>query len=199
MQASHERTKESEGLTEQEIQNMKKDPKVKKLLLALFADTVQGDDNQNNTEEQGKPVSNSGGKRVIRHKVLPDKIKSPSDTTLYAPALRKQNSEKALVVRPSPVGNLQRQQACTADPDINPIDQISNFVESMRMEADHESGYVRQQLSQDMPETSSNSVSRKKADELLIGAEQFKATVAQPKGNPHVFEQFAHDHDSLNS
>ena len=62
MQASHERTKESEGLTQQEIQNMKKDPKVKKFLLALFADTIQGDDNQNNTEEQGKPVSNSGGK-----------------------------------------------------------------------------------------------------------------------------------------
>ena len=38
-------------------------------------------------------------------------------------------------------------------------------------------------------------MSRKKADELLIGAEQFKATVAQPKGNPHVFEQFVHDHD----
>ena len=145
-------------LTEKEVIELRQDPKVKKLLKAFWLEAVGSHTGQ--PMDRTKRVDNSGqgstetgnsnkapvnkkvnsnvkskmSKCVVKQK---DKIKSPSDTTIYAPALNK-----------SPVGvghvglvNLRQNQVIQL-PCVNPvetpstaaIDQISNFVEQLQFE-----------------------------------------------------------------
>ena len=115
-------------------------------------------------------------------------FKSPSDTNIYSPGLRKTNDES------------------------NIIDKISNFVESIRLDSrgsrridrDHDNGVPLQGSSdtrciesrdcdQEQPnrdrsrgqhsQACNDSSPDRIADQLLVQAERFRAKVEAPKGN----------------
>ena len=98
-------------------------------------------------------------------------IKSPSDTTIYAPGLLK-----------SPAKNTER--------DIM-IDKISNFVEEMWLQNEGKTGTRSREsdVSDNVPKTgeepndpASTSDARALASKLVLEAEQYKANVEQPQG-----------------
>ena len=120
-------------------------------------------------------------------------FKSPSDTTIYSPGLRK-------------VGQ-----------DVSAIDRISNFVENMHLES-AKSGkamdaivahYSSDSRASQTPATGGDRRcvehqkqdephSSKIADQLLIQAERFKARVEAPKGN-HLSLIMPYDYEQLKS
>ena len=124
------------------------------------------------------PVNGTSGNKTGKDNTL---LKSPSDTTLYAPALRK--------LPPN---------TCVTNKD-ELIDRISNFVEEIHFEGDEqrrESGVSRRKMP-DVRPTRNQTVEERiatirppqaqrelmEADRLVIEAEQFNATVEAPKGN----------------
>ena len=98
-------------------------------------------------------------------------VKSPSDTTIYRPALFKENNQ--------------------ADDVIN---RISNFVENIRIQSRRvtpESQEVRsgkgehtpnRRQHKDKQQLSTSTSSRETADQIVLDAEQFKAKLQPPKG-----------------
>ena len=156
-----------------------------------------------NDPEQGfeTPKSQPHVDSVIRPIRLTEKIKSPSDTTLYTPALMKSKQNQ------------------------NVIDQISNFVEEIRRRSCDGDKVPppmpqSQSVQQDQPSTSGVGQDRRKVvtsmvsapvdehhqydrtpvqhhtsshqaekrvceftDKILVQAEQFKATLSAPRGN----------------
>ena len=107
--------------------------------------------------------------------------KSPSDTTIYAPALAKTN-----------VNNLPK----------NAIEQISNFVEEIRAASEprqsrdntpvrftkkptpqgHQ-GSNKSDNDDELQELQEKEENKQATEKLLVEAEQFKATIAAPQGN----------------
>ena len=124
------------------------------------------------------PVNVTSGNKTGKDNTL---LKSPSDTTLYAPALRK--------LPPN---------TCVTNKD-ELIDRISNFVEEIHFEGDEqrrESGVSRRKMPDVRPARNQTVKERiattrppqaqrelMEADRLVIEAEQFNATVEAPKGN----------------
>ena len=96
-------------------------------------------------------------------------IKSPSDTMIYAPALAK-----------SPVRNEKDQI----------IEQISNFVDEMRIQHDISEARDKQPMEDIDPRDEAHS----RADEILLSAEKFKANIEKPtSNNPQLTDdQFFH-------
>ena len=99
-------------------------------------------------------------------------IKSPSDTTLYRPALNK-----------DPKGAINN---------LNPVDQISNFVERIWQQgvASPQIHHIRTPEDALHPSTSQWVIDqdnlqnqRSEAARLIVQAKQFKASIAQPTGN----------------
>ena len=101
-------------------------------------------------------------------------MKSPSDTTLYAPALKRVD------------GSILNDKL---------IDKISNFIEGIRMEAEHKQ-QTRSPVSRresDRPSTSNappleQEAKKEKTRNFIVQAEQFKASIDPPKGKE--FENF---------
>ena len=104
-------------------------------------------------------------------------IKSPSDTTIYAPALTKQHSNHCMVI-PTEM-------------------QISNLVGNVRaqMNEDQEvvkpstSARVNNQCAGKVVNVSVNEQARKKADNAIIEAEKFRAEIATPPAGNIAFSQ----------
>ena len=95
-------------------------------------------------------------------------IKSPSDTTLYAPALSKN--------KPVTINQVQES--------VNMIDKISDFVEGIRMQSEDnnkaDSNVTPSRPAVQMVDPIEEA--KEKARELVIEAEQFKAAVNAPQG-----------------
>ena len=96
-----------------------------------------------------------------------NRIKSPSDTTIYAPGLQKIQVG----------GNNERM-----------LDKISNFVESVPMEfADkggQQSRFGSPTVHAEVEEMVSHAgEARKAADKMILDSERFKASVSVPRGN----------------
>ena len=107
-----------------------------------------------------------------------NRVKSPSDTTIYTPGVRR-TPEKI-----------------NQDIDRVLIDKISNFVESVRLQGkgDNTSKQTSQQYGRAVPSTSSqgNAPSeqqdaQKMASDRIVNHEKFKTNLAAPKGNQHMF------------
>ena len=123
--------------------------------------------------------------------------KSPSDTTIYAPALLRDTE-----VSPSVLNQLKRNKAVSVgkqlpvqSPVMNVIDQISDFVDNIRIRSTERQGNRRTEAEEPGPSHHSQASdggddSHKQhndaanlADRVILDAEKFKATVNAPKGN----------------
>ena len=119
-------------------------------------------------------------------------IKSPSDTTIYSPALRRASNE-----------------------DVSLMEKISNFVESIRLDHHRKDNRKDRMSGQGMQSTSADTrwIERRRdrsttddsvdshqsgpeciTDQLLVQAEKFKAKVEAPKGN-HNFNDILMPYD----
>ena len=110
-------------------------------------------------------------------------LKSPSDTTIYAPLLSK-------------ISNVNDANAL--------IDQISNFVENIRVEEQtswHGSPGVganrleKQHASPANPTRKEQQQTRTVSDQLIVEAEKFKASVAAPQGEFNLLTHFKSELD----
>ena len=120
-------------------------------------------------EEKGKDKKK--GKAPLR-----TQVKSPSDTTLYTPALRRTAGGNG-----NNLGN------------VHMVNQISDFVDKMRIDSTERSRTGEQHDQQPMSagespqteprkRTSAVDEGRNQAERLIIEAEQFKAAVEAPEG-----------------
>ena len=134
-------------------------------------------------------------------KVIKDmqRIKSPSDTTIYAPGLVKDvnlspltrkrienNVKHANMVTPKSVGAMTPKDINT--PIENVIDQISDFVENMRIRSSAETERRSDQMLQerDYPRNERDErgdTAKTMADSAILDAEKFRASINNPKGN----------------
>ena len=179
------------------LQQLMNDPSMRK-----FVDMMV--DKKLKAREAEKNGKNKGGKKmlitpkgrepplVVRHV-----IKSPSDTTSYTPALKliRNNSQSNVMVGGQQrfpivdVANLS-QGKITMQEDVSKdksngeiIEKISDFVESLRMEADKD-------RDSDAPEAGQRSevvipgqaAAQGRIEKAILDAERFKATVANPSG-----------------
>ena len=128
-------------------------------------------------------------------------IKSPSDSTLYTPALRKIRDPE---IRTPPFQGSQQPQVT---PQVySTIDKISNFVEQMRIESTRSCSQERDATSQDhcrgdrsesshrqVAEKSNQKQAKELADKMILDVEQFKTSVAAPQGNQikNIFSDFS--------
>ena len=151
--------------------------------------------------------SSSGAAAIIRNLKTPDKSskntdlarnfnrtinqKSPSDTTIYVPALSRPHDPVVDEVGPSPV-LLNRIRHPTGNVTMNReasvFDKISNFVETMREEATAKNDGQTGTLEEPIPGTSNGHAmagfdeASKKAEQAILEAEKFKATISRPPG-----------------
>ena len=116
--------------------------------------------------------------------------KSPSDTTLYAPALVKDTMVSPNIL--SRIGKSNSNPGIIekgASPIVKVIDQISNFVDNMRIRADHESrrrSIDRTHTTDEQELHQAQAEARKESDQAIIQAEKFKAAVNTPKGESNI-------------
>ena len=129
-----------------------------------------------------------------------DFIKSPSDTTIYAPALALAKSPEKIL---SPVrGNLN---IATAIGNTDISNQISDFIQGIRIQSARPASVVIQPSAEDRRAATSSRLdtsrregdefhrhldqAKEKASQLIIEAEKFKASVNNPPGTSNVDEQ----------
>ena len=132
-------------------------------------------------------------------------IKSPSDMTLYAPALCLMSTPPKGATKTQPIRGNSNEHG-TVVPHEPAINHISQFVEQMRSQQDaqdatptnsHEGSWARSSSqshhgdraatpgpSREAHESRGDDSAQWKGDHLLIQAEQFKASVTPPQGMP---------------
>ena len=169
----------------------------------LVADKEKGNETNNSQVTMGHIVTtNQVGKSTPDPKQKPNRvkdnaIKSPSDTTIYAPGLiRNRESDESLfpTIQQPNLLNLTPQ---TNDKSNDVIDKITNFVESVRIETarreeggsahDGQGNHGQSQRDVDGgPEQgstmSAEQEAKQLADQMILNSERFKASVAAPQG-----------------
>ena len=132
------------------------------------------------------------------HKQIPkvQNIKSPSDTTLYAPAVHKLDRTTIYNSNKGPLsGIIQTTQTTPVRKEALPeqvsneiIRKISDFVESIRMNDRAEAG-----TSQNTPDADEQDVrvdylaAKERSEQAILDAEKYKAVLADPPGETHNF------------
>ena len=121
-------------------------------------------------------------------------VKSPSDTTLYKPALLKTPEGRRYNhnLTGSPfeiVPQMQRTQVNNDDNSV--IDKISKFVDDIRSSLmDGERNKARKKQRRDS-EKEKLEQAKERSNRIILEAEQYKAVVQQPKGD-YVFDNSKH-------
>ena len=144
---------ESEDSSDEELNEMRNNPKVMKLVEELY-------------KREHPDVGREGKQVNWKPKRTPktNKIKSPSDTTIYAPVLRQHViSPEARIARPS-INVNDKLNLPSA------IDQISSFVEQMQMRTERT---PRQGLTEDNEEN----ITRDKRQEMRSKGHGARSTV----------------------
>ena len=109
-------------------------------------------------------------------------VKSPSDTTIYTPALKR--IQRNGIIEPfinnnrSPQNKIQLQ---TENNNVSDFDQISSFIEAIRVETGKKQS---NELDRNVRgrEVNPRDQAKQTAEKLIIEAEQFKAAINQPQG-----------------
>ena len=193
--------KASVSNSDEELELLESNPKMKRILEKYLH------------KEKEKELGSHKGKCVKptepRHKSItplakfPEKVKSPSDTTLYMPALKRDGSNNLVQPQSKQNPHLTRtppndvNQFVQGDNNTTVIDQIINFVEQMRVQSVNGQNKEKADRLNTHDGSPSNSPSGRTAGEqtmmkqLVVKAEQFKVTVEPPKGitadqNTHV-------------
>ena len=171
------------------------DPKVKRLLSKLLSETNKELQRPAAKKTSHRRKIHQDGKDIEIHR--PSNIKSPSDTTLYAPALH-----KALGTPTSATQN-HILRSSDAPKNGNMIDHISEFVERIRIEnkrkeddmeahSSHDRKHKHRHHKRQKHDKHRKSVSREDhgrknpADGMVLEAKRFKAGLVTPKGNNSV-------------
>ena len=164
---------------QQKIQNR---PDIQEMMMEMLQETLKDDNKNSSQEETGKMPSNTNHNRNMR--LTPNKteikpIKSPSDTTIYVPALKKKHKQDLSIEKP----------------DLS--NKIAEFVNNMRIEQ-----FPEDEDKQDQPKPSTSrhrdslfekfdpererratqEAARRRANEIILEAERQKAAIAQPTG-----------------
>ena len=212
----------------------RKDPNYKKVLESLVAEEMRKKKEKRKRkrrerrEKRERPRKRERGKVVMRSNVTPQRttmrsnvtpvtphriptkylssiVKSPSDSTLYTPALKLLKQQGNTVLK-GPVNNIGTSENANRvlngpsnDTDSEEvIEKISNFVDSMRIESSRKSnkrdrrrsnsGYSddqSQSQSQSPPRRQDREeVAREVTDHIILESEKFKAQLVAPKGMP---------------
>ena len=153
---------------------VRSNPEIQKIVKAMVREELKEEKRKEKKMGKASKINNSRNTPVMNRKNPNSLVKSPSDTTLYMPALHKTS------------GN---------NPDL--VDKISEFVEGIRIEES-----IRQNsptgrrtiVDQQQPTTSTANVQpprsskndHDEADRITLQAEQFKANIAAPKVNEFI-------------
>ena len=150
-------------------QDLLKNPRVKNLFNQLWEEK-KSEMNKSGKEVKQKGYGKTGGS---------PQIKSPSDTTIYAPALNRNNKNKEELERVNDqvlLGSNNR----TCESQMNKM--VANFVDTVRLE--HEMGIQEKERRCASMEVlvaeQSRNEAHKRADQAVIDTEKFKATIAKP-------------------
>ena len=131
--------------------------------------------------------------KLNKNPLLPA-IKSPSDTTLYAPAVRKLNQN---LEQSGEVNQIKTTTAIITEP-INEtaelIKRISNFVDSIRVSDQDRidaggSGGTHADKAADYDERAAYCAAKERAEQAILDAEKYKAMLADPPGKLPVAKQ----------
>ena len=124
-----------------------------------------------------KSINHSGERRVLNHD---EKIKSPSDTTIYAPALQKTPVRQYAVI---PEQQMRRsifpKRVELQDKEINAVSKFSNFIEGVRLETTRKetTNSSRKKQVEVVPEGP-----KEEAAKLILESEKFNADTVLPPG-----------------
>ena len=131
---------------------------------------------------QGK-VNKSGEKTKV--------IKSPSDTTIYRPALNRQVNVNTNITPGTKFIQAQQDQECQlqeflrhnvmSQAENNVMNKVSNFVDTVRAE---------QEFREMTPVPPGHDEAQNRADQAILDAECFKAAIEKPQGNYGIMNQF---------
>ena len=186
---------ESAMKTSQNFEMLQGDPAFTKFIQNMVAREMKAEKDKlslNRTSALKDPISKNGKKTTTnttpkRGNGVINKVKSPSDTTLYAPALIKATeiTNKADLV----VYNLFNDQNIAAQTGGGGGDQISHFIEGIRRENSMD---LQGRLEKDEPMPGSSRAgptsidpveeAKRKATDLILDAERYKAVVNTPPG-----------------
>ena len=213
-----------------EIEQLRRDPSVKRLFQIMMKDDKKDDRSEHgknrgkiNGKNNGNKAENPKSKKPIASS-SPVAIKSPSDTTIYAPALNKLNNLQ--LKANSPLNNIPQEPR-------NLVDQINmNSFTSGHYDQRHADEHSRRDRSRSRSkaryddrtegsshhhhhkdaERSSTMTPRRRsrhevADQLILNAEQFKASLVDPpssgkdngKNNYEVLEAIKNLTESVKS
>ena len=178
---------------------LRKDPEVQRLVQELVKEKLKAEKTAGSGKATGKTIPN------VPH------IKSPSDTTVYAPALRHSLEVNQVHGMGVPSINFPRDSILVGNAEQQMGNQVARFVEQVRMQTTADS---RRSLARDdepQPSTSQQASgeqaqqidqARNLANDMVLQAEKFKAAVAPLPGmleTPHsqvnmvsVDDQFFH-------
>ena len=157
---------EKHGGTEDDYQKLLQNKTLKRVFEQFYNDRIQATTSKEGNDKRGNHNPLNKNKTPMKTLVISTQIvKSPSDTTLYVPALK-----------PAKGGNNQGS--------FDMINKISDFVEAIRMEGD---GKKKNEPEWPQPSTSRGEprgleAARKCNQQTVLEAEKFKAAIAMPTG-----------------
>ena len=176
------------GASMDEEQIMKQNPSLRRLFNHFLNKRIKQAENNGESSKStlltGLTPSNKNdgkGKIIQKDRAI---VKSPSDTTIYMPALNKQLKQvdinKNLNTRENERENNQSRMT-------DMTNRVSNFVEAVRMEQaqqEQEPDDARQEQIQMRSEVNipGYDAAKQKSERAVIEAEKFKATIATPAG-----------------
>ena len=182
------------------VERCKRNP----LFMSMVVDMVKTTLKSETSDSVGKPrmksknVNNENGNSNQFTPSRPNKglnqtVKSPSDTTLYAPGLNKRIDTERDNIEVVNVLDKHAPNGLNQDKQLNLIDQISDFVDSVRLEVDTRGDAAiepgtstsrkdERQLQMRNGEDNAERKAKELAEKLVLEAEHFKAKIASPKG-----------------
>ena len=182
-----DRQQTNDGLTEEDYAKLIGDPTFNRVFSKLFKDHLVNGEVEDLVkkvvvqEKQPEPeTSKSAGKQIMggKDKIVsknvsnremakisskPEVVKSPSNTTLYTPALNKVRENNA-------------------------IQKISNFIEAVRLESQADSPMSNLQHSNGAVDPSNipgHDRAKNKTKQAVLEAEKFRAKIVEPTGRIH--------------
>ena len=136
------------------------------------------------------PALSCNNNAVFRQNVVKQvnkTVKSPSDTTIYAPAFARDSPNNINRLTQVQLPQMTENVAFVND---NTIDKITQFVEAVRMEQTdgQEVDEVRSTRPQndDAANMRAYEEAKKKAEKAILEAEKFKAAISKPPGNTNL-------------
>ena len=182
-------------------QKMKQKPEFENLMFEIFAESMGAnlkDDGKTGleTSKRNSPKASTskprekGNNSSLKNKI----VKSPSDTTVYCPALKLQRFEKSKLVSPRP--------DVTRDNNVNNLipveDCVNQYIQNLRVtdfpddrpstSSAHRRGRDDDGGSRNMSMAEQQDMARRRTNEIILEAERQKAAVAAPSGTNNLIE-----------